>query len=128
MNAVAELFRLVLSHWTGGDWRSREKLLQGFAKHYAHIREVVPKDRLLEWNPKDGWEPLCKHLGNPVPDEPFPYTNKGDDVSKGFVILSYIRIVMVVAPKIVVPVLGTAVAYGAWVFARSGRGFGFLRK
>jgi hypothetical protein len=24
---------------------------------------------------KDGWEPLCAHLGVPVPDEPFPHVN-----------------------------------------------------
>jgi hypothetical protein len=31
--------------------------------------------RLLDWYLEDGWEPLCKFLGKPVPDEPFPRTN-----------------------------------------------------
>lgn len=39
------------------------------------IRGLVPKERLLEWNVKDGWEPLCEFLGKPVPDEPFPHVN-----------------------------------------------------
>jgi hypothetical protein len=39
------------------------------------IRGLVPKDRLLEWYIDDGWEPLCKFLGKPVPDTPFPHAN-----------------------------------------------------
>jgi hypothetical protein len=41
----------------------------------------VPKENLLEWEPRAGWEPLCEFLGKPVPKEPFPYANKGNDVS-----------------------------------------------
>ncbi|ETN42196.1 uncharacterized protein HMPREF1541_04137 [Cyphellophora europaea CBS 101466] len=36
--------------------------------------------RLLDWYLEDGWEPLCKFLGKPVPQEPFPRTND----AKGF--------------------------------------------
>lgn len=39
------------------------------------VRGLVPKDQLLEWKVEDGWEPLCKFLGKPIPDEPFPHTN-----------------------------------------------------
>ncbi|KAM0366855.1 hypothetical protein ACHAPK_008335, partial [Fusarium culmorum] len=35
-----------------------------------------PKERLLEWTVQDGWEPLCKFLDKPIPDEPFPHVNK----------------------------------------------------
>src|ERR1700712_1945979 len=44
-------------------------------EHCNMIRGLVPKDRLLEWTIEDGWEPLCKFLGKPVPDEPFPHAN-----------------------------------------------------
>ena len=46
-------------------------------KYEAQIRrvkEVVPEDQLLVWNIKEGWEPLCKFLGKPVPDVPIPVT------------------------------------------------------
>jgi hypothetical protein len=36
----------------------------------------------------DGWEPLCKFLGKPVPDEPFPRVNDisaAEKVSSGVV-------------------------------------------
>lgn len=39
------------------------------------IRGLVPKERLLEWYVEDGWGPLCKFLGKPVPDADFPRAN-----------------------------------------------------
>ena len=29
---------------------------------------------------KEGWEPLCRFLNKPVPETPFPNTNKKSDV------------------------------------------------
>ena len=51
----------------------------GYERHNAAVRATVPADRLLEWNAKDGWEPLCAALGVPVPDEPFPVTNTTEE-------------------------------------------------
>lgn len=44
-------------------------------EHEAMIKGLVPKERLLEWYIEDGWEPLCKFLGKPVPNVPFPHAN-----------------------------------------------------
>lgn len=44
-------------------------------EHCNMVRGLVPKERLLEWSVEDGWAPLCKFLGKPVPDEPFPHAN-----------------------------------------------------
>lgn len=46
-----------------------------YRDHCNMVRGMVPKDKLLEWSVEDGWEPLCKFLDKPVPDEPFPRTN-----------------------------------------------------
>jgi hypothetical protein len=46
-----------------------------YERHIADVRAGVPRERLLEWRPGDGWGPLCDALGVPVPDEPFPHTN-----------------------------------------------------
>jgi len=40
------------------------------------VIEFVPKERLLVYQVKDGWEPLCNFLNVPIPDIPFPYKNK----------------------------------------------------
>ncbi|PGH34178.1 hypothetical protein GX50_02952 [[Emmonsia] crescens] len=43
-----------------------------FKAHFNAICELVPKDMLLIYNIKDGWNPLCEFLGKPVPSDPFP--------------------------------------------------------
>lgn len=35
----------------------------------------APVDQLLVYKPAEGWEPLCRFLGKPVPNEPFPHKN-----------------------------------------------------
>lgn len=49
--------------------------IQRYEEHQREVREEVPADRLLVFRASDGWGPLCKFLGVPVPDEPFPRTN-----------------------------------------------------
>ncbi|CAI6340372.1 unnamed protein product [Periconia digitata] len=43
--------------------------------HVAYLKRVVPEDKLMFFNVKDGWEPLCRALGKDVPDIPFPRIN-----------------------------------------------------
>ena len=50
-----------------------------FLRHNADVRARVPRERLLEWRASDGWEPLCRALGVPVPDEPFPRVNTREE-------------------------------------------------
>ena len=50
----------------------------GPEKYGTHLQEVkkhIPQERLLEFNVKEGWEPLCKFLEVSVPDVPFPHLN-----------------------------------------------------
>ncbi|KAH8881331.1 hypothetical protein GQ53DRAFT_848344 [Thozetella sp. PMI_491] len=44
-------------------------------EHCNMIRGLVSRERLLEWDIEEGWEPLCKFLGKPVPDIDFPHAN-----------------------------------------------------
>lgn len=53
----------------------REGLAAAFSAHAAAVQAAIPADRLLVYEVKDGWQPLCGFLGVPVPDEPFPRTN-----------------------------------------------------
>jgi len=55
--------------------RDREASIAAFERHNARVRATVPSNRLLEWRPGDGWNPLCRALDLPVPEEPFPHTN-----------------------------------------------------
>lgn len=53
-----------------------EQVRHAFEQWNEHVRETVPADRLLVFDVKQGWEPLCHFLGFPVPDEPFPRVNE----------------------------------------------------
>lgn len=55
----------------------RERLIETFHRHNERVRAVVPADRLLEFEVKQGWAPLCAFLDVPVPDGPFPHLNEG---------------------------------------------------
>ncbi len=39
------------------------------------VRHTVPAERLFEWEPQDGWEPLCDFLAVDVPSDPLPNVN-----------------------------------------------------
>merc|ERR1712235_5218 len=53
--------------------REETRLKQGYRKHNAYVIATVPKENLLVWNLKEGWEPLCKFLNRPIPNEPIPH-------------------------------------------------------
>lgn len=56
--------------------RTEQELRQNFIDHYAHVRRVVPKEQLLEFDVAKGWEPLCEFLGCEVPaGKPYPRIN-----------------------------------------------------
>jgi hypothetical protein len=59
----------------GVDGEDETRSKASYERHNAEVRAEVPAGRLIEWQPGDGWEPLCDGLGLPVPDEPFPHTN-----------------------------------------------------
>ena len=41
-----------------------------------YFQSRVPNERLLTWNPKDGWGPICKFLGKERPQKEFPWLNQ----------------------------------------------------
>jgi hypothetical protein len=46
-----------------------------FEEHNQAVIDAIPASRLLVYQPGDGWEPICRFLGVPVPDEDFPHLN-----------------------------------------------------
>lgn len=50
-------------------------LTRAFNAHNEAVKAAIPANRLLIFQVKDGWAPLCDFLGVPVPDAPFPRTN-----------------------------------------------------
>jgi sulfotransferase family protein len=61
------------------DWQDEAAAKAAYERHNDTVRAEVPAERLLEWRPGDGWEPICTALDVPVPDEPFPHVNTTAD-------------------------------------------------
>lgn len=49
-----------------------------FKNHIAEVKRIVPPHRLLVFEARQGWEPLCSFLNVPVPvNKPYPHKHKG---------------------------------------------------
>ena len=59
--------------------RDRDWMLDRYHRHNDEVQATIPAERLLVYNVADGWEPLCRFLGRPIPDTPFPRVNSTDD-------------------------------------------------
>lgn len=69
------MVKALLAREIGDGWDDRDVLEAYYERHNERVRRGAPADRLLEWRASDGWEPLCRALELPVPDEPFPHRN-----------------------------------------------------
>ena len=52
-----------------------EAAMAAYERHNAQVKAQAPADRLVEWQPGDGWASICAALGVPEPDTPFPQSN-----------------------------------------------------
>ncbi len=60
-------------------WPDASAVIAAYERHNAEVRREAPADRLIDWRPGDGWEPICSALGLDVPTEPFPHENSTAD-------------------------------------------------
>lgn len=63
----------------GGGPPNREQMMAGFEAHNAAVIAAIPPERLLVYRVSEGWEPLCRFLGVPVPQTPFPRVNSSEE-------------------------------------------------
>lgn len=67
-----------------GDY-SDENVLAAFNNHVASVKRQIAPERLLVFDVAEGWQPLCKLLGVPVPDTEFPRSNSREEFWEHFV-------------------------------------------
>ena len=77
------VFNVTHPHGTQAFWANkpffdqwRENARPTYRAHYENVKRLAPKEKLLMFDLEQGWEPLCKFLGKPVPDVPFPRVNE----------------------------------------------------
>ena len=74
------LDRLVWDGLFRGRFEDKAHAIEVFRRHNEEVRRDVPADRLLVFEVKEGWGPLCSFLGVPVPEgRPFPRLNDAEE-------------------------------------------------
>lgn len=76
--------RIVMENTFGGRLGEKDYAIDVFNKHNAEVKATVPPARLLVFDVRDGWLPLCDFLDLPVPDEDFPWTNSSAELIAHF--------------------------------------------
>jgi len=71
----------ILRHRTfGGNYEDKDHAIAIFEQHIAEVRQQVPPEKLLVYEVKEGWEPLCAFLGVEIPKgKPLPHLNDRDN-------------------------------------------------
>jgi hypothetical protein len=101
VTGIARLADAIL--WDGlfdGRFEDRSYAIEMFHRHNEEVRRRVPPERLLVYDVKEGWAPLCDFLGVEVPDEPFPHLNHTREMRR--------RLLGLVAASAAVPILAGA--------------------
>ena len=86
--------------WRGtfdGKFEDKHYAIEVFNRHNEEVRRRVPKDRILVYEVKEGWGPLCEFLGVREPDKPFPHLNDAADMRRRILVLRAISLVVPVA-------------------------------
>ena len=47
--------------------------------HIAEVKAYVPQEKLLVYDVRDGWGPICRFLDAPEPADPLPHLNKKEN-------------------------------------------------
>ncbi|KAF2503252.1 hypothetical protein BU16DRAFT_34244 [Lophium mytilinum] len=51
-------------------------------RHMEYLKKVVPEEKLVFFDVRDGWGPLCDALGVDVPETEFPNSNDGQAIEE----------------------------------------------
>lgn len=76
----APVVKNVVHRFFDGEIHDHDHLIAKFKRHNEDVIRSIPKERLLVFEAKDGWAPLCKFLGKPVPSEAYPRVNSKEEM------------------------------------------------
>ena len=71
--------KMILQQTFGGSTADEALAIGVLEMHNEEVRRTIPAERLLVYEVKQGWEPLCAFLGVAVPEVPFPRTNTTEE-------------------------------------------------
>lgn len=78
---LGEMVHATIYKEFGDKIKDRDYMTTFYRERNQQVIETLPADRLLQFSPKEGWEPLCNFLDVPLPDLPFPRVNSRDELT-----------------------------------------------
>ncbi len=73
---------IIVEQTFGGRLDDRDHAMAVFRAHTQEVQRAIAPERLLTYEAAQGWRPLCRFLGVPVPDAPFPRRNTTEEFKK----------------------------------------------
>lgn len=99
-----EMVRYVVwQKYFNGRFTDKQYAIEKFKKHNETVKQTIPPEKLLVFQVKDGWEPLCTFLEVPVPDVPFPNINDKKSMQR--------RVQVMKGLALLLPLLGIGLAF-----------------
>ena len=111
---------LIWNHFCDGEYDNKEKCKVRFLEHYEHVRRVVPADRLLEHDVKEGWKTVTDFLGLPEFSSTVPRYSTAEFLEAHAHVWTYC--VTKSLQNLTKLALGFSILLGSIVYARSGLG------
>lgn len=71
--------------WNGqfaGKFEDKKATIQAYHAHIEDVKNTIPKEQLLIYEVKEGWNPLCEFLGDSIPNQEFPRANSQEELNR----------------------------------------------
>ena len=77
-----------------GMFEDKRHAIEVFNQHNEEVKRRVPEERLLVYEVKEGWGPLCEFLGVEEPAKPFPRRNDTAEVQRLILVVRLFSVAM----------------------------------
>jgi Sulfotransferase domain len=67
--------KAILADTFDNRFEDKAHAIEVFERHNQEVRDTIDPARLLVFDVREGWAPLCRFLEVPIPDESFPRLN-----------------------------------------------------
>lgn len=79
---MGQFIKATINDYLQDRMHDRDHLIRRFNEHVEEVKQSIPPDRLLVFEVKNGWKPLCEFLGAPIPASPFPNINDTEETKE----------------------------------------------
>ncbi|USG62764.1 hypothetical protein NBZ79_07205 [Sneathiella marina] len=83
--------RLIRDKVFAGNIDDRDHVIDSYQRNIADVQATFPPERLLTYETGSGWDPICKFLDVPVPEDAYPHKNQSNEFHQKIDTLNKIR-------------------------------------